>query len=314
MTPGAVTPGAVTPGAVTPGAPTEAQRKNAEREFELGLAAVEGGNDAAALQHFRFACLYLTTPVLLISTAETEIRLGKLVDAKKHLEQLRALPVSPLEGPSSIDARSRGSVLLPAIEQRLAKVGIDLVLPPGQSLSSLVACSNPAELIGDTIFIDPGPCRIVARNNLGQELVSDVALPEGTVTRVRFDFSVLSAPLPLTQPVPPRPADEAESQPNPLRDILRYGGVGLAGAGLLTGGITGLLAMNKKSKLDDVCDDGECPTSAQDDLDSARLMATISTIGFAAAGLGGLAVGISYFGFPDEQHKTGAMATFGGSF
>jgi hypothetical protein len=64
---------------------------------------------------------------------------------------------------------------------------------------------------------------------------------------------------------------------------------GVGGAGLLVGGITGFLAMGKKSDLDKVCTNGTCPPSAQSDLDSYHSMGMISTIGFIVAGVGAAA-------------------------
>lgn len=305
--------------------PTEAQRKNAEREFQLGLEAMDAGHDAVALQHFTVACLYLTTPVLLINTAETEIRLGKLLDAKMHLEQLVRLPTSPLEGPSSADARSRGAVLLPAVERRLVRVELDIALPPNQNVASVLACSVPVTMTGSSLLLNPGTCPIVVRSTAGQELVSDVVLPEGGSVRVRFDFVALAehsgtapraaAPLSRASASPPPPAPKSESKsPSTLQSVLRYGGLGVGGLGLVAGSIGGLLAMSGKSTLDERCADGDCPPSERDTLDQARLFATISTIGFVAAGVGGVAFGVSYLGFSDSRAETAGLATVSGSF
>jgi hypothetical protein len=54
--------------------------------------------------------------------------------------------------------------------------------------------------------------------------------------------------------------------------------VGVGGAGILVGGITGFLAMDKRSTLD--CPDDSCTADKQDDVDSYNSLRTISTIGF----------------------------------
>jgi hypothetical protein len=63
-----------------------------------------------------------------------------------------------------------------------------------------------------------------------------------------------------------------------------YVAFGVAGAGLIVGGITGALAFSKAAD----CPNKVCET--QSDLDSAKSMATISTVGFGV-GIAGVAVG-----------------------
>jgi hypothetical protein len=65
--------------------------------------------------------------------------------------------------------------------------------------------------------------------------------------------------------------------------------LGVGAAGLVTGSVTGLMAVGKKSSLD--CPDKQCPPSQHDDLDSAKTLATISTVGFGV-GIAGAAVGV----------------------
>ena len=64
--------------------------------------------------------------------------------------------------------------------------------------------------------------------------------------------------------------------------------LGVGGAGLLTGTITGIVAISKKNGLE--CPDHQCPPSQYDKLDSARTFSTISTIGFGV-GIAGAAAG-----------------------
>jgi hypothetical protein len=68
-------------------------------------------------------------------------------------------------------------------------------------------------------------------------------------------------------------------------------GFGVAGAGVIAGGITGLLAMSKSSDVEDQCNGDVCPLSAEEDNDSATTLAHVSTISFAVAGAGA-AVGV----------------------
>jgi hypothetical protein len=63
---------------------------------------------------------------------------------------------------------------------------------------------------------------------------------------------------------------------------------GIGGAGLIAGGITGILAISKHSSLSSECPNGSCPPGGpQSDLSSYHTMGLISTIGFGLAIVGG---------------------------
>ena len=66
-----------------------------------------------------------------------------------------------------------------------------------------------------------------------------------------------------------------------------YVALAVGGAGLIVGGVTGGLALSKRSDLDDnpACNDGKCSSSIQPDIDSFRTMRTVSTVGFVAGGV-----------------------------
>jgi hypothetical protein len=69
--------------------------------------------------------------------------------------------------------------------------------------------------------------------------------------------------------------------------VLAWSAIGVGAAGVLTGAITGALAISKKSKLDD----GDCVNrvcwnqTMQDDLNGYSTLKTVSSIGFIAGGV-----------------------------
>ncbi|MBI5535143.1 MAG: hypothetical protein HY898_20620 [Deltaproteobacteria bacterium] len=73
---------------------------------------------------------------------------------------------------------------------------------------------------------------------------------------------------------------------------LTYGGLATAGVGVVIGSVTGIMALSKTSQLKSDCGGTVCPSSKQDDLNSARNMAGLSTVSFAIA-LVGAAVGFN---------------------
>jgi hypothetical protein len=71
---------------------------------------------------------------------------------------------------------------------------------------------------------------------------------------------------------------------------LAYVALGVGGAGMVVGGITGFLALGKKSDLEG-CVNERCPTNQKSTLSSAKSMATASTVGFTI-GFVGVGVGV----------------------
>ncbi len=110
------------------------------------------------------------------------------------------------------------------------------------------------------------------------------------------------------EPKTPPPVEEPKTPPvvvdtdggSSLRAPFIYGGFGLAGAGLIVGGVTGFLSMSHTSSAKSLCTNNVCPPSTHDDLTSARSNATISNIGFAVMGVGAVVgvVGLLLPGVP----------------
>lgn len=64
---------------------------------------------------------------------------------------------------------------------------------------------------------------------------------------------------------------------------------GIGGAGLILGGVTGLLAVGDHSTLASKCTNGSCPPSQDGNLSSYHTMGMLSTVGFIVAGVGAAA-------------------------
>jgi hypothetical protein len=90
---------------------------------------------------------------------------------------------------------------------------------------------------------------------------------------------------------------------------LVYVGAGLGGVGVIVGGIFGGLALSKKSDLQDICPNKNCPSGSS--LGEARSFGTVSTVGFvvAGAGIGLMVTGLVLGGSKTETRTTGASIT-----
>jgi hypothetical protein len=87
--------------------------------------------------------------------------------------------------------------------------------------------------------------------------------------------------------------------------------LGVGAAGVLAGGITGVMAMGKKSELDDsgLCRDGKCAPAAHDDVDSLDTLRTISTVSFVVGAIGvGTGVTLLVTGGGGDERRPAAGA------
>jgi hypothetical protein len=129
--------------------------------------------------------------------------------------------------------------------------------------------------IGDApILLDPGNHELRAE---GQGASAERELTLAAGQELAITLTLESRPLPGAAIV------EDEGAPSPLL----WTGLAITGVGLVVGSVTGGLSLATLSDVDERCDaDRLCPEEARDDVDRARLLAHISTAGFATAGAG----------------------------
>jgi hypothetical protein len=150
----------------------------------------------------------------------------------------------------------------------------------------------PDALIGSERPTDPGTHEVTATAAGYKPASTTVTLAEGGHQDITLllekdpnAVAVVPPPTPAATPgvqtgTPAPPPEPTASSSN----VPAYVALGVGGVGLVVGGITGALAFGKA---------GDCPNKVcktQSDLDSAKSMATVSTIGFGV-GIVGVAVG-----------------------
>jgi len=112
-------------------------------------------------------------------------------------------------------------------------------------------------------------------------------------------------------PAPPAPRESgAEAEPDSTSlSPLVYVGLGLAGAGLVTFGVAGGIALSRSAELQDVCHGDACPHDSQADIDSARMAAHAATAGGVVAGIGSalFVVGLLTSGSAEPETRTGSL-------
>jgi hypothetical protein len=169
----------------------------------------------------------------------------------------------------------------------------------------------PAVLLNVERLIDIGAHEVTATAPGFHSVTKSVTLVERGSVTLDLDLDEIAAE-------PARPAPElattqsAAEQPSPQRATRQrtwgWTFMGVAGAGLATSAITGVIALNKKSDLDK-CPATGCPPSSEQDIDTFRTMRTVSYVSLAV-GVASLGVG-SYFLLSGSRESAHVAASIG---
>ena len=88
------------------------------------------------------------------------------------------------------------------------------------------------------------------------------------------------------------------------RDVATYAALGIGVLGIGTGVVTGLMAADKKSEVDDACSGSVCPASASGKLDDYRTLRRISTWSYVTGTVGLGVGGVLILTRPNEREAT----------
>jgi hypothetical protein len=236
-------------------------------------------------------------PTTALEVAKTQVALGLLVEARDTIAAIRQAPERPDDPAPFKEARAKLLQLDAGLEGRVPSITI-VVHGAAESDAPEVAIDGvkiPAAAAKLPRSVDPGHHIVTAKASSG-EGQQEVDVKEGQTPSVDVTLSSSGATaVPIAAPAPVETAaPEAEAPASTLShgpDTLTWIGIGLAGAGVIAGSVTGAMVLSKTSSLHSQCPDHVCPTSSFGSLDSAGALATVSTISFVAAGAGaGLAV------------------------
>ncbi len=283
-----------------------------------GIKLANAGDCAGAVDKLARAEALYHAPTILGRLGECQVALGKLVEGTENLNRVIREPLPSNAPPAYAQARDRAQGVLDAALPRIAKLRI-VVEPNVAGLEVLVGDKTvPSALLGAERPTDPGTHQIVARAPGYRPASAEVTLAEGGAESVSLALIAeeVAAPPPEPPPEPPPqntpPAQPTDTGAQGSDKTLAYVLWGVGGVGLLTGTVTGVMAMGKKGDLDDQCtSSGECPSKSQDTLDSAKTLALVSTIGFGV-GIAGAAAGtVLYFMTPAGSAALPSFQAYG---
>ncbi len=254
-----------------------------------------------AFKLFQMAEALHHAPTLLLMIAQCEGHLGRLLEARSHLQQVIDEPLGPnASGPfrrAQADAQQR----LVALDLRIPRLSIRLEGSVEGVEVRLDGAAIPVETLGQGLRLDPGKHHVVV---LGQHDVQSktITLSEGARQDIVFDLR--------RQRGPGAPTVESSALLLPVIFL----GVGVVGMG--AGMVTGVLALDEAEQLKSTCAAGtqQCDPDAKSHEDAAKSLATGSTIGFVLGGIG-LTVGalllVTQATAPSEPIETGLRLRIG---
>jgi len=300
------------------GAPNDADRATARQLGYQGVEAYQANEFEAAEDKLRRAFDVVKVPTLGLWLARALTKNGRWVEAAEVYREVARL--EPTEG--KIEAQREAQRVAASELDALARRIPELVIAVEGAASSEVVVEIdgvrvPAAVLGAARPTNPG--RHSVQGKFGKQVVEQtVELAEGQKRPVKLVFKPAPAP-----PVPPKPRTRvapSDTEPASNAGTLRtvgWAALGVGAAGLVTGGVTGLLMLKQANDLEDnpYCQqDHGCEPPAHGEVDSYNRLRTISSasfiVGGAAAALGATLL-LTSGGNEDEGHAVSATVGFG---
>ncbi|MCC6216925.1 MAG: PEGA domain-containing protein [Polyangiaceae bacterium] len=285
-------------GALAPGvaaAESAADRATARELAREGQAAFDAGDFALAADRFGRANSLVPAPSLAVALARAQVKLGQLVKAYEGYSRVLrdGLPAgAPAPFRKAVEvARAE----LPAIEARLAWLTVTVPGVKGAQVS-IDGERVPEAALGVRRAVDPGRRRVRAEAPGHAPTELEVELREGEQRplelRLEGDAAGSDSPPPVTDAAPRDPRREPAAPPPHVPTetapdrTWAWIALGVGGAGLAVGAVTGMMAISQHSTLEEQCDGARCPKSAATELDAYRLYGLLSTLGFGVGLVG----------------------------
>lgn len=271
-------------------------RASARQLGTAGVEAYQAGSYAKASEKLEKAYRILKVPTLGLWSARALAALGRHVQAAERYVEVTRLEVTggdvALQKRAVVDATAELETLRP----KIPNLTIEVKGAAARDVSvTLDGVAVSADLVGEPQPINPGAHTIVVSRG-DEQVTAQVSLREGeTKTSVlELKSAALNAPAEapsVASSDSPQPAQNAASSTDagPKTSGMKTAGwisLGVGGAGLVLGGVTGVLALGKRSSIDESpsCEGDRCLPAERSLADSYNSLRTWSSVGFIAGG------------------------------
>lgn len=293
--------------------PENAHAENvaAEALFRAGRAATARGDHATACTHYRESYRLEQALGTLLNLALCEEALGKLASAWQHYQDV----IRDLSAEDQRFAWTRQR--LDALEARLPRLTLQ-VGPQRPDNTRVVVDSKEIETanLGKSLPLDPGTheVSVLAPERAPREYRVELAEGESKVVTLQVGAAFESQ----QKPKPQSASKSREASPRSLpsanaaqtagtRSILAYSTLGLGAGALITSGIAGAFALDRKATVDAECDANRknCSEAGIAAGDSGSDLLTVAGVGLAV-GVVASATGL-YLLWTTPDAKTGIV-------
>jgi hypothetical protein len=264
--------------------PNEADRATARSLALEGHAALQRKDYQTAADRFGRADALVHAPTLVVDWARALQGLGRFVEAHEKYEQVLREGVTSSSPKSWTRALEDAKKELDALKPRLGWVVV-VLKEPTEATVTIDDVVVPAAALGVKRAADPGFPEVKATAPGYEPFKQTVTVGPGEEKTV--EVSMVKAP--EVAAAPPRPSEDVyRGRPDQTRRIASYVVLGVGGASLLAGGVTGAMFLKKRSDLRSECLDSLCPSSSSKKISTYHTYGTISgaTLAVGVAGLG----------------------------
>jgi hypothetical protein len=265
-------------------------------------AAFEAGNFAESEKLWIAARDLFNAPTLTLGLARTQVKLGKLVAASESYNRMiREHGDNPNLSPTFKEALENAKTEVAQVSGRIASVVISVEGAPNPQVT-IDGQNVPASSLGMKRPVDPGQhvVKAEAPGFTPAETSFQVAEAGSAQATVKLEKAATTG----TQTPGSDNGTGAQGGTKGGDKTLAFVAFGVGGAGLVFGAVTGFLALGKHGDLKDKCPDGKCPGDVKDDVDSYKMMGTLSTVGFIVAGVGAAAGAVLWLTSGSESTST----------
>ncbi len=290
------------------GSPRAARAEPSESELAaartLGVEGVKlasAGKCSEAIRLLERAAELYAAPTILVPLARCQLQEGELVAAVGVLRKVLDAEL-PADAPKPfVDAQNEAEGLLASALPRLPRLSVKVeVLGDSQPKVSVDGKPIAAGEL-DSLALDPGMHQVRAEAPGYLPGAKAVRLKEGDRAEVTLILKPKPADAEEPDPIEPPPVHDAGADRGEHDPTLTWLALGVGGAGILVGGVCGIIAAQKEAQLSKDCPGGKCPPTSDADLANTKSYALASTIGFAV-GVVGLGVG-GYLWFFDGSDQ-----------
>jgi hypothetical protein len=263
---------------------SEAATRAAARDLgSAGVQAFQAGDFATANEKLDAAYRVLKAPSLGLWSARALAKVGKWVEARERYVEVTRLDAASgdeaIQRQAKADAASEGD----ALAQRIPRLVVQVEGAPAAEVAVTIdGVSLPSALVGQASPVNPGAHHLEGVRG-SERVVADVTVTEAQQQTALLRFVQQAAVAGGAPGAVAAPTVSGQPAHKPMQRTLGWVAVGVGGAGLVVGSVTGALVLSKKSSLG--CANNLCPVSDKSDVDGYNSMRTVSTVSFVVGGV-----------------------------